>query len=264
MSLWNFLKQHLSRTNNGTSNGRSAQKQIPILVNLAFSLIQGRNYSEAKEVLLRAFEHESEIQNPELLEWILSSLCIIWEQTEQYQEWTKFFTDFLAKNPNHVLALHHRAESLWYGGSLQEAIADYSLVLKWNPNDASALLGRGQVFMECGEFDQALKDLDRALQLIDLETDGKTQLEAYAMNGRAATYAGLGDFSRALEEFEKSISLCPENAWVYFNRAEAYGNRGDRVNAVENYELALKKNQPKLTALKRQRAKERISEFLKI
>jgi tetratricopeptide (TPR) repeat protein len=65
--------------------------------------------------------------------------------------------------------------------------------------------------------------------------------------GDAATYAGLGDFGRALQEFGKSVDLCPENAWVYYNLAEAYQNNGDRKNAVENYKLALVKNKPKLT-----------------
>ena len=72
--------------------------------------------------------------------------------------------------------------------------------------------------------------------------------------GQQLTYAGLGDFDRALEEFDKFMNLCPENAWVYYNRAEAYQNLGDLRNAVENYKLALAKKGPKLTSLKRARA----------
>jgi tetratricopeptide (TPR) repeat protein len=57
-----------------------------------------------------------------------------------------------------------------------------------------------------------------------------------------------------LDEFDRSIKLWPENAWVYFNRAEAYRNHGDPASAIENYRLALMKKQPKLTSLKRAHA----------
>lgn len=55
----------------------------------------------------------------------------------------------------------------------------------------------------------------------------------------------------ALEESENSISLGSDKAWAYFNRAEAYANHADQVNAVENYTLAHTKKRPKLTSLKR-------------
>lgn len=47
-----------------------------------------------------------------------------------------------------------------------------------------------------------------------------------------------------------------------FNRAEAYANHADQVNAVENYTLALTKKRPKLTSLKRAHA-ERIVNALR-
>ena len=112
--------------------------------------------------------------------------------------------------------------------------------------------------MERRDFNQAIEDLDAAIGSIDsvpgADAVWKAEFEAFARNGRAASYAGLGDLGRALEEFGKSIDLCPENAWVYYNRAEAYQNHGDWKSAVEDYKLALAKKRPKLTSLKRARA----------
>jgi len=249
MNPWQFLK--LLRR-------RNSQQIVKRLVDLAFSRLQGGNYSEARQLLLRALEYKSEIQNPVLLEWILASLSKTWEETEEYEKWTKFFSDFIAQNPNQAVAYQLRAESHWYGGSLSDAVADYSRALEFNPKDVSAFLGRGQVFMECRDFSRALEDLDAALGSIDsvpgADAVWKAEFEAFARNGRAAAYAGLGDFGRALEEFRKSIDLCPENAWVYYNRAEAFQNHGDRKNALENYKLALAKKGSKLTSLKRAHA----------
>ena len=255
MSLWQFLKRQFQRGN----SKHDGEKTVTRLVELAFSLLQGGNYVEAQGLLLRALEFQSEIQNPVLLEWILTSLSKTWEETEDYQKWTEFFSAFIAQNPNHAGAYHLRGQSHWYGGSLSDAIADYSRALELNPKDVSAHLGRGQVFMECHDFSRALEDLDAALGSMDsvagADAAWKAEFEAFARNGRAATYSGLGDFARAFEEFGKSVDLCPENAWVYYNLAEAYQNNGDRKNAVENYKLALVKNKPKLTLRKRTHAK---------
>jgi tetratricopeptide (TPR) repeat protein len=255
MNPWGFLKRLFQRGNNKDAG----EKAVTRLVNLAFSQLQGGNYVEAQELLLKALEYKSEMQNSVLLDWILTSLSKTWEETEEYQKWTEFFSAFIARNPNQAVAYHLRAESNWYAGSLSDAITDYSRAVELNPKDVSAFLGRGQVFMECRDFSRALEDLDTALGSIDsvpgVDAAWKVEFEAFARNGRAATYAGLGDFARALEEFGKSVDLCPENAWVYYNLAEAYQNKGDRKNAVENYKLSLAKNKPKLTLRKRTHAK---------
>jgi tetratricopeptide (TPR) repeat protein len=163
MNAWQFLK-HLFQS--GNSKG-DAEKTVTRLVELAFSLLQGGNYVEAQGLLLRALEYKSEIQNPVLLEWILTSLSKTWKETEEYQKWAEFFSALIAQNPNQAIAYHLRAESHWYGGSLSDAIADYSRALELNPKDVSAFLGRGQVFMECRDFSRALADLDAALGSID-------------------------------------------------------------------------------------------------
>lgn len=259
MNPWQFLKLQFQR---GKSKD-DGQKTVTRLVDLSFSLLQGGNYIEARGLLLRALDYQSEIQNPILLEWILTSLSRTWEETEEYRQWTEFFSDFIARNPNHAVAYNLRAESHWYGGNLRDAIADYSRTLELNPNDAGAFLGRGQVLLECHDFTHALKDLDLALAFMDsvpyADAAWKANFEAFARNGRAAAYAGLDDLNRAVEEFDKSIALCPENAWVYFNRAQVYQNQGDRENAVANYRLAIEKKGPKLTSAKRAHAETQLS-----
>jgi tetratricopeptide (TPR) repeat protein len=113
------------------------------LIEAAIALLQIGNYPEARKVLLSSLEYQNKIQEPTYLEWILSWLSITREETEQYQQWTDFFSAFIARSPDYALAYHLRAESLWYGGKFREALADYSRALELNPNDLSALSGRG-------------------------------------------------------------------------------------------------------------------------
>lgn len=163
MRLWRYFKNKFIWVNNKDP----VHSEITRLVGLAFHLLQGENDVEARALLLRALQHESKIANPKLLKWILASLWKTWEQTEDYQDSTKFFSDFLVQNPNRALALRLRAGSHWYGGRLHEAIADYTRALELKPNDGSALSGRGQVLMERGEFGRALDDPNRTPEAID-------------------------------------------------------------------------------------------------
>lgn len=248
MKPWDFLKRQFVREDDH-------EKPFTHLIDLAVSRLQGGDFAAAREPLLRALDYKTQVKEPPFLEWILNWLSIAWEATEDYEEWAAFFSEFILRNPEHALAYHLRAEAYWYGGDLHNAIADYSKALELNRHDVSAFLGRGQVLMECRDFGQALEDLKRALAGVETVEGAsvawRAQFEAFARNGLAATYAGLEQFGRALEEFDRSIALWPENAWVHYNRAKAYQDHGDQKNAAKNYALALKKEQPKLTATKR-------------
>ncbi len=60
----------------------------------------------------------------------------------------------------------------------------------------------------------------------------------------------------------QSPHYCPENAWVYYNRAEAYENRGDRARAIADYKVALRMNNPKLPILKKRYAETKLKTLL--
>jgi hypothetical protein len=70
MNPWLLLKRQFQRNEN-EGNG---QKTFTRLIDLAASQLQGGNYVEARELLLKALEYKTEIQEPIILEWILSWL----------------------------------------------------------------------------------------------------------------------------------------------------------------------------------------------
>ena len=71
----------------------------------------------------------------------------------------------------------------------------------------------------------------------------------------------MGDFESALLEFEESLALCPDNAWVYYNRAKAYDRRQESEKAIADYCISLTKTDPKLNLLKTENAKRRLREL---
>ena len=262
MGLFALFRNRLRR--NKHKDG--APDTLMPLLEVAFSFIQKEDYVAARELLLRAVERRSEIRDPSIVIWLLETLAWTWTYTDQYRDRTDFFTEYIAMYPNDGIAYAMRAGSLWYSGELQPAIDDYSRAMELAPKYVVAHMGRGQVFVECGEFRKALADLDFAIENIEQTpiTDARWRdsIRAYSLNGRAAAHAGLGDFDSALEEFEQSISLCPDNAWVYYNRAEAFQNRGDRTRAVADYKLALRMKNPRLTNLKRKYAEAKLKYLL--
>ena len=190
-----------------------AEREFDGLIESSISLLRIENYPEARKQLLRAVAHDLASERPEVLAWILDRLWATWEQTENYQEATTFFSSFLSDRSQSALAYHLRACAEWYSGMLGQALADYSRARELDPNDISALSSRGQVLIELGDFEGARRDLELALAS-ELPTQNadpiwKRQWEGYARNGLGAALAGLGDFDGAMKEFDKSVALCP-------------------------------------------------------
>jgi tetratricopeptide (TPR) repeat protein len=250
----------------GSRKGEAVHYAVGPLMSLAYSSFQQGDYVGARQLLLKALEHRNEIQDMAVVVWVLSGLALTWDHSEQYRERTEFFSNYLQRYPNDAIAYTLRGGSHWYSGDLQKAIVDYSKALELAPADPLALTGRGQVFVEHGEVDRAIQDLDAALANMEQTSISdpawRTAVQAYVLNGRAAGYGARGEFDRALNEFEKSISLCPENAWVYYNRALTYEHRGDNASAAADYKRALAMKSPKLNTLRRKYAETKVKALL--
>jgi tetratricopeptide (TPR) repeat protein len=172
----------------------------------------------------------------------LIELGDIYRALEEYDSSVVAATEALQVMPGDPRAHIARAAANWHRGQLQAAIGDYAGALEADPRLAAAYSGRGQVLAEVGRFEEALQDLDRALEL----ASGDLMLTSYSRIGRGVAYAGLGRHSRALEEFQASLDLTPANAWTYYNRARAYESMGQLENAVLDYRASLEMRNPAL------------------
>jgi len=248
------------------ARNQSAPGAVKARGELAYSYIQQGNFVAARELLLKALDQKDEIRDVVTLNWLLELLAWTWTATDQYRDKAEFFTQYLSRYPKEVRAYTLRAGALWYSGEPEQAIDDYSTALKLDPNEILARMGRGQVYAECGEYGRAMDDLDFVQENLDqyatADPSWKAQVQAFSFNGRALAHAGLGDFERALAEFDRSISLWPENAWVYFNRATVYEKKGYLEKAVADYTLSLQRNLPKLSVLKKKYAEVKVKTLI--
>jgi tetratricopeptide (TPR) repeat protein len=83
---------------------------------------------------------------------------------------------------------------------IDDALANLNRDIKLRPADAWGISSRGQIYLGLGRYDEALADLDRALEL---DPDGET------FGSRGQVYRLLGREEEARADFARAIELDP-------------------------------------------------------
>ena len=73
-----------------------------------------------------------------------------------------------------------------------------------------AFNNRGIVYDHKGEYDRAIADYDRAIELVPND--------ATAYNNRGVAYGKKGDYDRAIRDYDQAIRLKPDHANAFINR----------------------------------------------
>jgi lipoprotein NlpI len=97
--------------------------------------------------------------------------------------------------------------------------------------DASALTSAGVSHLQQGEYDQAIRDFDRALAL----QPGLV----VAWRNRGQAHKAKGDYERALADYEQAIVFAPSDARLYNERGTAYAGMSDFPNAMADFNRAI-------------------------
>jgi tetratricopeptide (TPR) repeat protein len=72
------------------------------------------------------------------------------------------FSKIIRIKPQFAEAWNKRATVYYFVGDLQKSIADCDEVIKRNPNHFGALSGYGQIYVQMGDLDQALRYFEKA------------------------------------------------------------------------------------------------------
>ena len=126
-------------------------------------------------------------------------------------------------------------------GRLEQAVSDFGRAIDSGGLDAEglalALNNRGVVLAELGDFDRAIADYTRALELKpgDAKTIRNLRI-AHTRRGLAA--ARLGEPERALVDLGRAIELEPSHPTAYLRRGELRLERGELQAAIEDLEAA--------------------------
>lgn len=113
------------------------------------------------------------------------------------------------------------------------AINEYTEAIKLNPSYGMAYGGRGTTHSELGQYEQAIDDFEKYIQL----APDSYLFDAYQRRGSA--YANLGKYHQAIQDFNESVRLNPKSAIVYEERGIVYSNLGEHRIAIQEFETAI-------------------------
>lgn len=115
-----------------------------------------------------------------------------------------------------------------------EAFRVFNRILKNDPDNSGALLGRGISRQAKKDYDGALEDFNR---LIRTRPDAA---EAYLNRGDVRYEKS--DYTGAVLDYTHAVELEPDNPLIYFNRGKAYGEMKKYPQALEDLNRAVEKN----------------------
>ncbi len=137
-------------------------------------------------------------------------------------------------NPANASAYYNRGFERLDIGDYQGAVDDYTRALQIDGNQPTAYNNRGLAKFQIGDFAGAISDYTRSLELNDNES-------VVYFNRGFARY-NQGDYTGAIGDYTESILKAPEQTGAYFYRGEAYGRLGNYQQAAEDYTRAIQLN----------------------
>jgi tetratricopeptide (TPR) repeat protein len=128
----------------------------------------------------------------------------------------------------------YQARGVWLAqlGRYQEAIVDFSSVLKLEPKHILARNSRAMAFSHIGMHHESIKDW---LSLLKHQPDWPK-----ASLNLATEYIAIGDATNAVQYFSQAIKQDPKNGTIYENRAAAFSQLGVHDRALMDLSFALK------------------------
>jgi protein kinase len=115
-------------------------------------------------------------------------------------------------------------------GAWEEAESAWTALLRMEPENGAALSNRGLVRISLNRLDEALADLQMAVQL--------SPDEPILHENLGTVYEARNDWDAALREYNTTLQLAPNNATALLSRGNVYLCRADYPAALADYEAA--------------------------
>jgi protein O-mannosyl-transferase len=132
------------------------------------------------------------------------------------------------------VAYKNRGVYYYERGEFDRAIEDYTKAIDLDPSYIHAYNNRGLAFCRIGRLDRAFADFNKALAI------NPTHFEALVNRGLAFDQAGQPE--KAIEDYDAAIALSPSNHDVYNYRGIALDEIGRLDKAIADYDTALTLN----------------------
>lgn len=154
----------------------------------------------------------------------------------------KIYKNIEQSHDKNVERLFDEAQELYSEEKYEDAIQKLSyLITAINNSHGKSVIysTRGDCYKELEQFNNAIKDYTKAIQLKPIELNPKDMWEVYL--SRADCYSELKQFYKAIEDYTKAIKFNPE-AILYTQRGLCYFKIDEDEQAMQNYSDSLNIN----------------------
>ncbi len=131
---------------------------------------------------------------------ILTYLAFLYKKKDNLEEGIKLIDELHVKYPENLDTLNTKAYWHLYRGEKEEALKAGKLLVERSPEDGNSHDSFAEILTEFGEYNEALKEIDKALELDPL---GWFTYNTYLH--RAICYKGLGKYDLAKESLERGV-----------------------------------------------------------
>lgn len=146
-----------------------------------------------------------------------------------------------SSNPKDAGPYIQRAHSRWKKQDFDGALADLNRALELNPKLSEAYNDRGLVKKDKGDIEGAIADYHKALDLNPRNASPINNLGVIKLD-RGETESAIGYFNRALE-------IDPARVAVFVNRGRARSGKNDLDGALADYDRAVQLDPKNVSAL---------------
>ena len=134
-------------------------------------------------------------------------------------------------DPTFAQAYNNLAALYIEQGDYDRAVYNLDTALYYSPSYFTARMNRAIAHSRLGNVDKALKDFDAALKLRDNEP--------ILYLNRAIAYFNIHQYEKAIEDYSHAIMYDPENPRLFLERARALDKAGYPANAYADLEEAI-------------------------
>ena len=113
----------------------------------------------------------------------------------------------------------------------QEAVDEFTQLIRMAPENPDAYKNRGVAYMKLGEYDLAIQDFEKTREILP---DMKG---LYSNLGVAWYYKG--EYTKAIENYNREIELTPDNYYAFFNRAICQAELNELTPGLEDVNRAI-------------------------
>jgi tetratricopeptide (TPR) repeat protein len=210
---------------------RVNENDVDTLINLGTSLYALGEYKEAIGYFQRA--EKIDPKNVSIYE----NLAAVYYDLGDYGNTIKTLTraQELGLKSAQISVLHGLA---WEAmGDEKKARKSYERAIKKDETNGDAYLNLGRLLSNMGEFNEALKNAEHALELYSKQENSDDR--SLAMWDIGWYYYKLGDLKNSIKVSKKALEIIPELSPVRFNLALAQLLQGNPKEARKNYKRGI-------------------------